>query len=125
MMMMTKRDDDADSDGPSLSRAEFWQRVAGISFGVWSLMIPLGIWMLSSTFDRSNAASRDAAVEFVAFAKRFDGYVLAMERRVTIIEERQNRVLKTLDDMDSRLDGAENKLGLHIQGYGKREVRTP
>jgi len=107
-----------------LSRAEFWQRVAGVSFGVWSLMIPLGVWMLTSTFERTSVISRDAAVEFSVFVRRFDAYVLLTERRMTIVEERQARVLKTLDDIDGKLDTVDNRLGLHQQGYAPSKVPT-
>jgi hypothetical protein len=100
-----------------LSRAEFWQRVAGVSFGVWSLMIPLGVWMLTSTFERTAVISRDSAAEFIVFVRRFDDYVLLTERRMTIVEERQASVLKTLDEVGTKIDTVENRLGLHQQGY--------
>ena len=84
-----------------LSKAEFWMRIAGASFGLWSLMIPIGIWMLSNTFERASKNTLDSSVEIVQFNRRFETYVLNMERRITIIEERQNRVLNTLEDIAS------------------------
>jgi hypothetical protein len=92
-----------------LSRSEFWMRVAGASFGLWSLMIPLGVWMLNNTFDRVAHQQIDATGELVQFNRRFEAYVLNMERRVTIIEERQGRVLKELEEIDR----------LHILGRTK------
>jgi len=88
-----------DNNG-KLSKAEFWMRIAGASFGLWSLMIPLGIWMLGNTFEKASRTSIENAVEFNVFNKRFEAYVLGMERRITIIEERQNRVIATLESID-------------------------
>ena len=102
--------------GGSLSKTEFWQRVAGITFGLWSLSIPLGVWVITSTFDRSSLSANVAAAEFVAFSRRFDNYVLAMERRITIVEERQATVLKTLNEIDTRIENSES----HVRGTFKK-----
>ena len=93
----------------ALSRAEFWQRIAAISFGLWSLMIPIGIWMIGSTFERAMKSSIDQASELVAFNKRFEAYVLTMERRITLVEERQSRVLLTLEAMAIEAHAKERK----------------
>jgi len=81
----------------ALSRAEFWQRVAGISFGLWSLMIPIGIWMIGNTFEHAMKSSLEQANELANFNRRFELYVLTMERRIVLVEERQSRVLATLE----------------------------
>ena len=93
----------------ALSRAEFWQRVAAFSFGLWSLMIPLGIWMIGNTFERAMRSSVDQASELVAFNRRFEAYVLNMERRIVLIEERQSRVLITLEAMVIEAHAKERK----------------
>ena len=91
-----------ESEGDSkLSKTEFWMRVAGASFGLWALMIPVGVAMLSNTFQKTAQTNIEAASEIVSFNKRFEAYVLNMERRVTIIEERQNYVLQLLDAMNA------------------------
>jgi hypothetical protein len=92
---------------PPLGRAEFWMRIAAWAFGLWSLMIPVGVMMLKASFDKSSASISKLADEHGAFVNRFEAYVLNMERRVTIIEERQSRVLKALEDMDGRMDRVE------------------
>ena len=85
-----------------LSRAEFWQRIAAVSFGLWSLMLPIGIWLVSSSFDRAVKLNTEAVVEISLLRKNFESYVLSQERRMIIVEERQNRVLKLLEDYDPR-----------------------
>lgn len=83
-----------------LTRAEFWQRAAAVAFSAWALMIPAGI-----------ALVRSAVGEIVSTQQKqidsFNAYVLTMERRTTLIEERQSRVLRMLEEHDRRLDGLE------------------
>ena len=62
-------------------------------------MIPLGIWMIGNTFERAMKSTVDQASELVAFNRRFEAYVLTMERRMTLVEDRQARVLLTLEAM--------------------------
>ena len=102
---------DQSNEREPLSRSEFWMRVAGASFGLWALMIPLGIAMLSSTFERAAKANVEAASEIIAFNRRFEAYVLNMERRFTIVEERQAYVLKRLSDMDDDIHFSKPKNG--------------
>ena len=87
----------------ALSRAEFWQKVAAISFGLWSLMIPFGIWMLSNVFERAVKNTIEQASELVLFNRRFEAYVLQAERRLTLIEERQGRVIHSLEMIEETL----------------------
>ena len=87
----------------ALSRAEFWQRIAAFSFGLWSLMIPFGIWMLGNVFERAARTTLEQASELVLFNRRFEVYVLQVERRLTLIEERQGRVLHSLETIDEIL----------------------
>jgi len=82
---------------PVVSQREFWNKAAAAAFGLWALMVPLAAsWV------------RDAVVkateESAMFRRDFSEYMRLSERRFTIIEERQNLVLKTLDDIDMRLD---------------------
>ena len=101
-----------------LDRSEFWQRVAAVSFGLWSLMIPLGVWILSTTFDRALRQSAEQSADAAMFRKNFENYVLNMEKRMTIVEERQNGVLRALNDFDSRIDRLDGK---HDLGNGHKE----
>lgn len=78
-----------------MGRADFWQKVAAFTFGLWAIMLPLAAGLIISSVSR--------------FSDRFDAYILAMERRVTLLEERQSRVLKVLEDQDGRLDRLEDR----------------
>ena len=99
-----------------LGRAEFWQRVAAVSFGLWSLMIPLGVWILSNSFSAAMRANSDQAADSAVFRKNFEVYVLNMEKRMTIVEERQAVVIRSLNDFDARIDSLD---GRHDLGNGR------
>lgn len=64
------------------SRTEFWMKIAGISFGLWSVAIGYAIKSVGD------------------FQSQFSNYVLVTERRVTLLEERQMAVLKALEKVD-------------------------
>lgn len=81
--MITKADD-LEDDGPSLSKAEFWQRAAAFSFGAWALALPVAAGAVVSVV--------------LNMSKSFDSYVLTMERRIVLLEERQSRVLQVLQE---------------------------
>jgi len=85
-----------------LSKNEFWMRVAAWSFGLWSLMIPLGVYMLQGAFQQTTKANVDAAREIALFNQRFEQYVLVMERRMILVEERQNVVLRAIADLQTK-----------------------
>ena len=84
------------------SRVEFWMKVAGVAFGLWAVMIPLGVLMLTSSVDKVVHAQ-------ATFTQEFRDYVLAMERRVTLLEERQAVVLKTLQDYKAKFETHQEK----------------
>jgi cysteine sulfinate desulfinase/cysteine desulfurase-like protein len=105
-----------DEGDSKLTKSEFWMRLAGASFGLWALMIPVGVMMIGGVFERATKTNIEAASEIVAFNKRFEAYVLNMERRVTIIEERQNRVLQAIDSMNSDLHGQNPKPNYRLNG---------
>jgi hypothetical protein len=88
----------------ALTRVEFWQRVAGVAFGLWALMIPIGIGMVRSAVGELIQHDKDQA-------ERLNNYVLAMERRVTLIEERQQRVLMTLSEHQAILNDIRGRNG--------------
>ena len=64
-----------------MTSAEFWMTMAGACFGLWALMIPIGVSMMRKTFDEMTTMVR-------MLTEEFKQYVLVMERRVTIVEER-------------------------------------
>ena len=100
-----------DPETEALSKAEFWQRIAAFSFGLWSLMIPVGIWMIGNTFERAMKSSVEQASELIVFNRRFEAYVLQMERRLVIVEERQSRLISSLSSIEEDIHA-----GLKING---------
>jgi hypothetical protein len=64
------------------SRTDFWMKVAGISFGLWSFAIGFAIKSIND------------------FQQQFSAYVLVTERRVTLLEERQAIVLKRIERIE-------------------------
>lgn len=84
----------------SLKRSEFWMRAAALSFGLWALMIPIGISML-----RESASA--IASQQHEFLSRFEAYALQVEKRMTVLEERQSRNLEAVSKHDIRLDNIE------------------
>jgi len=85
-----------------LSRAEFWQRIALASFTLWSIVLPLLIWVVTSSFAHGEKFNTEIATDLALIRKNFEIYVLQQEKRMIIVEERQNRVLKLLEDYDPR-----------------------
>ena len=68
-------------------------KVAGVSFALWSLAIPIGVLFIKDSVNSVVSQQRD-------FNERFNNYIFSMERRVTLLEERQTLVIKKLADMD-------------------------
>jgi len=73
-------------------RSQFWMRVAGIGFAVWSLMLPIAALMVQSSLS-------DLAKSNTAMASRLENYILGMEARVTRIEERQSVVMRSIEQL--------------------------
>jgi hypothetical protein len=67
------------------SDGSFWYKIAAWAFGLWAVMIPLGVSMIRSAISAS-ATTQDK------FLADFHAYVLQMERRVTILEERMRDI---------------------------------
>jgi hypothetical protein len=70
-------------------RADFWLKISGITFGLWSLAIPVGVYIVKDSVNDVVQAQK-------VFNSQFSEYVLGMERRVTLIEERQSVVITKL-----------------------------
>ena len=98
---------DDHNDSPALSKTEFWQRAAAVAFGLWALMLPLGV-----------ALVRDSVAELVKHdrdqADRLNNYILAMERRVSLIEGDRQHVIDILIDLrehDKKVDALMDRAG--------------
>ena len=82
---------------PVVSQREFWNKAAAVAFGLWALMVPLAAsWIRDAVMK--------AAEENMQFRREFAEYSRLIERRITIVEERQTVVMKTLLELDARID---------------------
>lgn len=88
----------------SLSKVEFWRRVAALTFSTLAAITSVAATYIGSAFIR--------------LSEKFDEYVLSMEKRTILLEERQGRILKVLEDQDSRLDDMERRQQRQIPQYG-------
>ena len=70
-------------------RTLLWMKIAGVAFAMWSVMIPVGVSMLNESVANAVASNE-------RFNTEFKQYVLSMERRVTILEERQGAVIQMI-----------------------------
>lgn len=82
--------------------SSFWAKAAAASFGLWSLALPISA---SLVINKMDTVSRDIS----NLSTRLDNYILNSERRITLIEERQQFVLRTLES--SGLIYRQNSLG--------------
>jgi len=101
--MMNKATDEIEK---SKLRADFWVKVAAGAFGLWSLMIPIGVAMLQSSVNRVVDANE-------SFVTEFRLYMLNMEKRVTLLEERQNTSIRMLRDNQKIIDSLEHSALQH------------
>ena len=91
-------------DDVSEKRSDFWMKVAGVSFALWSLAIPIGVLFIKDSVNSVVIQQRD-------FNERFNNYIFSMERRVTLLEERQTLVIKKLADIDEDVHFGKPKNG--------------
>lgn len=66
-----------------MSNEEFWMRVAGGSFALWALMIPIGVAMLRTSF--TDAVAETKALNAALMQLRID-----LEHRLTQLEQRNS-----------------------------------
>lgn len=89
---------DNNGNGRFLS-VTFWMRVAAISFGLWSLVLPISAKLVTDRISEIAVSQRQQAAEVVAYRE-------LMERRVLLLEERQAdvraRLLRVEDDCARR-----------------------
>ena len=96
----------------TLGKAEFWQKVAGFAFAAWAMAIPIGVSMVRGSVEQVLASQAQQS-------KDFQIYVLSMEKRVTLIEERQAKVLQVLQAHDLKLDMLHSEMLTSRSGNGK------
>jgi hypothetical protein len=81
----------------------FWMKVAAATFGLWSIMIPLGVMMVRDAFQAAAREQAEAAADIKMMSVRFEQYVLATEKRLILVEDRQALVLRTLGDLQQKV----------------------
>ena len=94
----------------SLSRSEFWQRVAVASlalFGVLATVITMGISFARAVSQDSALSSQVISQQIHALAVDIANLRLLNERRITQLEERQNQNTRARDDHEARLNALE------------------
>ena len=72
-----------------------WSKIAAWVFGCWALMVPLGVSMVRNSFAELSSTN-------TAFQTSFNAYVLTMERRMVLVEERQLNMLKQMEELRLR-----------------------
>ena len=80
-------------------KTTYWLKTAAAVFAAWSLMLPITASMVQRSVDRIIAQQDN-------FQARFESYVLATERRLTLVEDRQSRVLQWIDKQEKNSSGA-------------------
>ena len=81
----------------SLSRSEFWMKAAAIAFGLWALMIPVGISMLRDSFYDSHAS-------MTKLTDKLNTDTTLTQSRLAALEARQVAVLARLELIERKLD---------------------
>jgi len=96
----------------TLGKAEFWQKIAGFAFAAWAMAIPIGVSMVRGSVE-------DLLDSQAQQSKDFQVYVLSMEKRVTLIEERQAKVLQILQAQELKIDLLRSEALAPRNGNGK------
>ena len=71
------------------TRSDFWMKAATAVFGVWAGVVAFGANHISSSI-------KDLTDNQIRARARFDDFLVQNERRITQIEERQNKVLEAI-----------------------------
>ena len=91
-----------DGSPEPLGRSEFWMRVAGLSIALWAALTPILVGMVRSAISHASASSAAVAAALI-------DYKLATERRITLLEERQQFEIQSNLERNHRLDLLEHQ----------------
>ena len=96
-----------------LSRSEFWQRIAvgllGL-FGVLATVITMGITFARAVSTDTTAQNQMIAAQIATLTSMIQDLRLVQERRLTIVEERQNGVMQGQNDQNARITALERRI---------------
>lgn len=79
-------------------RENFWIKIAGYAFALWSIMLPISAGMIVRSLERESAARMELDASFVKYREE-------TLKAIITISERQSIVLQRLDKIDKMLDG--------------------
>jgi hypothetical protein len=80
----------------------FWMRVAAITFGLWSAALPIGAMLISNSINDIQTAISD-------LAKQYRRYELAMENRVTVLEQRSLEAISKVNRLEMQIERQHGK----------------
>jgi hypothetical protein len=76
-----------------------WLKISSLVFGLWAAALPVTAVLVTRSQEKVVERQNEIMVRVEGYVKQqnefqrsFDAYVLLMERRMTVIEERQNDV---------------------------------
>jgi len=81
----------------AVARTDFWMKVAGVTFGLWAMAIPLAAMWLRD-------AIHESAIAHATLAREFRDHLLANSTALALIQERQNVLLLRLQRLDELRD---------------------
>ena len=91
-------------------------KIAAGAFGLWAFAIPLGIEMLRSSLREMQADVRDLAT-------KYSEYRITTEKRMLLLEERQEKVIRTTADQEARINIIERELGVGMRELSPRQLQ--
>ena len=83
--------------GLTNGRLLFWQKAATWTFGIWAAMMPVTAVLVVNLMNDLAREQKNAAAAMVEYRQ-------VMERRMLIVEERQNVVMRTVERHGNELD---------------------
>lgn len=84
----------------AMRREDFWLKAATWTFGLWALMLPITAGLIVSRISEVVDSIRIQAIEHDEFHDSFITHREQTESRLARFEERQNNVLRRLDDLE-------------------------
>ena len=100
--------DDALEKREQTQRNAFWMKFAGFAFSAWALLLPISAAIISNTVSKVGDAQQ-------VFNASFNEYRQQVERRLTLLEDRQATVLRWITEHDPKIDDIILQERLHEQ----------
>jgi hypothetical protein len=101
-------------NGIAKARGDVWMKIAAGAFALWAFAIPVGIEML-------RASLRDIQDDIHDLATKSSEYRLVNEKRLILLEERQEKVIRQTADHEGRINILERELGVGVRELVPRQ----